>query len=101
MIRYLLLFVPLCLHAQSIADYLSAPFPTELTTDKQGFSMAWVFNEAGSRNIYYAKSPDLKASKLTSFKGDDGLEISQLTFSPDGLNLLFVRGNSCSITRTH
>ena len=45
MIRYLLLFFPLCLHAQSIADYLSAPFPTELTTDKQGFSMAWVFNK--------------------------------------------------------
>lgn len=98
MLRYLLLFLPFCLHSQSIADFLSAPFPTELTANKQGSAMAWVFNEAGSRNIYYAESPDLKASKLTSFEGDDGLEISQLNFSPDGLNLLFVRGNSLNKT---
>jgi len=94
MIRYLLLFMPFCLHSQSISDYLSAPFPTELTSGKQGSNIAWVFNEAGSRNIYYAEGPTLKASKLTSFKGDDGLEISNLVFSPDGQNLLFVRGNS-------
>jgi len=94
MIRYLLLFMPFCLHSQSISDYLSAPFPTELTSGKQSSNVAWVFNEAGSRNIYYAEGPTLKASKLTSFKGDDGLEISNLVFSPDGQNLIFVRGNS-------
>ncbi|MFN5088772.1 MAG: S9 family peptidase, partial [Bacteroidota bacterium] len=93
MIRYLFLFLPMYLSAQSIPDYLSVPFPTELTVDKQGNKTAWVFNEAGSRNVYFAESPSYKSIKLTNFKGDDGIEISNLSFSPDGTKLLFVRGN--------
>ncbi|MFN6020010.1 MAG: S9 family peptidase, partial [Bacteroidota bacterium] len=93
MIRYLFLFLPMYLSAQSIPDYLSVPFPTELTVDKQGNKTAWVFNEAGSRNVYFAESPSYKSIKLTHFKGDDGIEISNLSFSPDGTKLLFVRGN--------
>lgn len=96
MVRYLLLLLPFCTTAQTISDYLSAPFPTELTTGNQGSLIAWVFNEAGSRNIYFAARPSLKAEPLTNFKGDDGLEMSNLAFSPDGLNLLFVRGNSAN-----
>lgn len=93
MLRYLFLFLPMYLSAQSIPDYLSVPFPTELTVDKQGNNTAWVFNEAGSRNVYFAENPSYKSIRLTHFKGDDGMEISNLSFSPDGTKLLFVRGN--------
>lgn len=94
MFRYLFLLFPIWLSAQPISDYLSVPFPTELTVNKQGDKTAWVFNEAGSRNIYLAESPSYKSTRITHFKGDDGMEISNLSFSPDGKKLLFVRGNS-------
>jgi len=93
MIRFLFLLMPVYLSAQSIPDFLSVPFPTELTVNKQGDKAVWVFNEAGSRNIYLAESPSFKSTRITHFKGDDGMEISNLSFSPDGKKLLFVRGN--------
>lgn len=98
MFRYLFLLFPIYLSAQPISDYLSVPFPTELTVNKQGDKTAWVFNEAGSRNIYLAESPSYKSTRITHFKGDDGMEISNLSFSPDGKKLLFVRGNSVNKT---
>ena len=93
MIRFLFLLMPVYLSAQSIPDFLSVPFPTELTVNKQGDKAVWVFNEAGSRNIYLAESPSYKSTRITHFKGDDGMEIINLSFSPDGKKLLFVRGN--------
>jgi dipeptidyl aminopeptidase/acylaminoacyl peptidase len=93
MFRYLFLFLPLYLSAQSIPDFLSVPFPTELIVNKQGDKTAWVFNDAGSRNIYIAESPSYQSYPITQFNGDDGMEISNLSFSPDGMKLLFVRGN--------
>ena len=92
MIRYLFLFLPIYLSAQSIPDYLTVPFPTELTVDKQGNKTTWVFNEAGSRNVYFAESPSYKAIRLTNFKGDDGMEISNLSFSPDGKKYIIEGG---------
>ena len=41
--------------AQTIENYLSAPFPTELTASSDGKTIAWVFNDRGSRNIYVAE----------------------------------------------
>lgn len=79
---------------QSIADYLSAPFPTGLLASPDGKSIAWVFNDKGERNVFFAKSPDFQAQKITEFTGDNGLGITQLVFSPDSQTLLFVRGNS-------
>lgn len=94
MVKYIFFLLPLWINAQSISNFLSAPFPTELTSNKQGTAFAWVWNEAGSRNIYYAKGPDYKANKITQIHGDNGLEMGSPTFSPDGSMLLFVWGNS-------
>ncbi len=93
----LLLFLALCLNftqAQSIADYLAAPFPTDLVTSPDGKNIAWVFNDEGERNVFFAKAPDFKASQITDYQGDIGVGIVDLTFSPDSKTLLFVRGNS-------
>lgn len=80
--------------AQDIADYLSAPFPSSLVTSPDGKTVAWIFNDKGERNIYLAKSPGYEVQKLTDFEGDIGISIGQLTFSPKGDYLIFVRGNS-------
>ncbi|EOZ93474.1 peptidase S9, prolyl oligopeptidase active site domain protein [Indibacter alkaliphilus LW1] len=88
------LFFLSSLYAQSIEDYLSVPFPTSLTANPSGTAVAWVFNEKGERNVFYAESPEYNTIKLTDYKGDIGVEIDQLNFSPDGKYLLFVRGNA-------
>jgi len=80
--------------AQNIENYLAAPFPTNLIASADGRSIAWVFNDRGSRNIYVADAPAFTAKAITNFKGDDGTEISSVQFSPDGNNIIFVRGNA-------
>jgi len=88
------LFQPLHLQAQSftleqVRDY---PFPTDLVASPTGARIAWVFNEAGVRNVYVAEAPDWSARRLTSYPEDDGQEITQLAFSPDGGRVIYVRG---------
>ncbi len=42
--------------------------------------------------MWIAASPDFAGKQLTTFVGDDGQDITSLTWSPDGKALLFVRG---------
>ncbi len=93
-ILLLLLLVSQLAYSQTISDLLSPPYPTSLTASPNGKSLAWVFNDKGSRNIYIALSPGFKASPVTHFSGDDGMDIYGLQFTPDGSQLFFVRGNS-------
>ena len=81
-------------YGQTIENYLSAPFPTDLTSSVNGKTIAWVFNDKGSRNIYVAEAPAFNAKKITNYSGDDGMEVNSLEFTPDGNNILFVRGNA-------
>lgn len=91
-----LLFLTTCLSAQSftIEQILNAPFPTELTASPIGKQVAWVFNQQGERNIWIQDSPDMPPRQLTSYQGDNGQEISSLSFTPDGKNIIFVRGGA-------
>ena len=65
--------------AQTIENYLSPPFPTESYRFKEWKTIAWVFNDKGSRNIYVAEAPDFAMQKkLLTIHGDDGIEINSL-----------------------
>lgn len=94
LLSLVLIFIFFQTMAQSIADFLSVPFPSAFTVSNDGKRLAWVFNDKGERNIFLADSPGYQTVKLTDFKGDNGLDISNLIFSPDGRNLVFVRGNA-------
>lgn len=74
----------------------SYPFPSSLTTAPSGQRIAWVFNEAGKRNVYVAEGPEFKARQLTNYSIDDGQEISSLSISADGEWVLFLRGGEHS-----
>jgi len=75
----------------TIDQALSAPFPTALVTARTG-TIAWVFNSRGRRSIWVADPPEYNARQVTLYDTDDGQDLTQLAFSPDGRTVLFVRG---------
>ncbi len=76
----------------TLEQILSAPFPTGLVAAPRGGQVAWVFNATGGRNIWVAEPPDYRGRAITSYQGDDGQEISDLEWTPDGSALVYVRG---------
>lgn len=76
----------------SIEQAMSAPFPTAMVASPVGDQIAWVYNIRGERNIWMAEGPDYRGKVLTNYRGDEGQEITSLSFSPDGKNIVYVRG---------
>ncbi len=80
--------------AQTLLEqFLSAPTESGFTSSKDGKNIAWVINDRGKRNIVVKTGTDLPRF-VTDYPADDGQEISQLAFSPNGLKILFVRGGA-------
>ncbi len=71
---------------------MSGPFASAPVASASGAKVAWLENEQGKRNVYVAAAPDWKAKRVTNFEKDDGEEIAEVTWAPDGSYLLFVRG---------
>jgi dipeptidyl aminopeptidase/acylaminoacyl peptidase len=93
----MIIMAPCCASASarsefSMAQVLHYPFAAELAAAQSGDAVAWVCNLDGVRNVWVARGPDFKPAKVTQFNEDDGQEITQLTFSPDGTKLVFVLG---------
>ena len=76
----------------SVEQILGAPFPSEIVAAPSGARVAWVFDERGARNIWVAEGPAFAGRRLTAYQHDDGQEITNLAFSPDGATLVYVRG---------
>ena len=76
----------------SMEQVISYPFVPEIEAAEKGDSIAFVRVLKGARNVWVASSPGLKPRQVTQYTADDGQEITQLTFSPDGKHLLYVRG---------
>jgi hypothetical protein len=84
-------YSPASAHAEfSMAQVLHYPFATQLAAAERGDVVAWVCNLDGVRNVWVARGPAFTPAKVTQFTEDDGQEITQLTFSPDGTRLVFV-----------
>ena len=78
--------------ATSIERYLSAPFASDLVAAPSGGKVAWILDERGARNIWVAAAPDYKGRRLTSYKDDDGQDLGDIAWSPDGRFLTYARG---------
>jgi dipeptidyl aminopeptidase/acylaminoacyl peptidase len=77
----------------TIPDLLSAPFPTSLTASPAADgSVAWVFNDRGVRNIWVASPPEYRGRAVTAYSEDDGQELTDVTWTPDGRTIVYVRG---------
>jgi dipeptidyl aminopeptidase/acylaminoacyl peptidase len=76
----------------TMSQVIHYPYATQLAAAEQGDVIAWVRNIDGVRNIWVARGPAFVPLQITQSTEDDGQEITQLTFSPDGTRLVFVRG---------
>ena len=76
----------------TLEQVLSSPFPSDLIASPLGDKVAWVFDAEGKRNIWVAEAPAFKGRQLTRYDKDDGQEITQPEFSPDGNWIAFVYG---------
>ena len=76
----------------TVDQILSFPSPENLTVSPVGSTIAWSFNERGVRNIYLAGGPGFAARRVTSYKADDGQELTHIAFSNDGKTIVYVRG---------
>src|SRR6266567_725833 len=82
--------------AFTIDQVLSAPFPDNLIASPQGDAVAWVLDAAGVRNIWVARAPGYQAAPVTKFSADDGQEIAEIAWTPDGSALAFTRGGGAN-----
>ena len=76
----------------SVEQVKSYPFPNELTAASSGSRIAWALNERGLRNVWVAEGPSFTARRLTSYNSDDGQELTSISISSDGKNVVYVRG---------
>jgi dipeptidyl aminopeptidase/acylaminoacyl peptidase len=77
----------------TLEQLMSAPFPSSLVAAPVDGKVAWIANDRGRRNVWVAEPPDYKGRQLTSYGADDGQEVAELVWAPDGKALVFVRGN--------
>jgi dipeptidyl aminopeptidase/acylaminoacyl peptidase len=80
----------------TIEKILSAPFPQEIIAAPSGGLVAWVSNARGARNIWVGAAPDYRGRQITNFTKDDGQELSNLVWTPDGKTIIYVRGGAAN-----
>lgn len=77
----------------TVEQLLSSPFPSDLIAAPKGGLVAWVYEDHGARNIWVADDAG-KARKITNYSGDDGTDLGELSWDPEGKTVFFSRGGS-------
>ena len=80
----------------TLEQVLSAPFPSAPAVSPSGGKIAWVYNARGVRNIWVAEPPDYHGRSITAYAEDDGQEISELQWTPDAREIVYVRGEAAN-----
>jgi dipeptidyl aminopeptidase/acylaminoacyl peptidase len=79
--------------AFSLAQVLSYPLPTTLSTSADGRTIVYEINQQGKRSIWIARAPEYKRKQITGYP-DDGQNVYSVHLSADGSHVVYVRGNS-------
>jgi Tol biopolymer transport system component len=83
----------------TLEQVLANPFPEHLVAAPAGGRVAWQMNVRGARNIWVAAPPDYRGRQITSFTQDDGQDIGELSWTPDGRSIVFVHGGDFDMRR--
>ena len=89
-----LLPASLCAQSFTLQQAMSAPFSTNLKASPKGSMFLWVADQEGKRNIWVADAaPGAPAAhRVTPYMADEGLEIDNICWTPDGQSIVYVRG---------
>jgi len=88
-----LIAAPLAAQSFTIQQVMSAPFNSGLQASPKGARFLWIANQEGRRNLWVAdadKEP-FAVHPATQYGDDDGLEIGDVTWTPDGESIVYVR----------
>jgi dipeptidyl aminopeptidase/acylaminoacyl peptidase len=80
----------------TLEQVLGAAFPSSLAASPVGGKVAWVSNVRGVRNIMAAAPPDYQGSAVTAYTADDGQEIDELQWTPDGAAIMYTRSDGAN-----
>jgi dipeptidyl-peptidase-4 len=78
----------------SLADVLSAPYPSNLVAARKAERIAWIMNDRGARNVWTAAGPDFQPVDLTGYAQDEVFELDEVLLTDDGRTAVFVKGGS-------
>ena len=102
----LIVLATAALAAQSftLQQVMSAPFNSQLQAAPTGRRFVWIAYQEGRRNLWIAETGgtaegggvgangSYAARALTHYDADDGIEIGDITWTPDGQSVVYVRG---------
>jgi dipeptidyl aminopeptidase/acylaminoacyl peptidase len=98
------LLFPVMMFAQgfTIQQALSAPYDSNLKAAPAKGRFAWISNDQGRRNIWIAEpgasGTRYTARQLTHYQQDDGQDVGELAWTPDGEALAYTRGGDFEAT---
>src|ERR1700691_1131542 len=77
-----------------LEQVLSARFSSALQASPQGGRFLWIANQQGRRNIWVAEASGLAYTvhRVTSDDADDGVDVGDIAWTPDGEKIVYVRG---------
>ena len=78
----------------TLEQVMSAPFNSKLKAMPSG-QLVWIADQEGRRNLWIADQQttgEYKARPLTHYGTDDGIEIGDVTWTPGGQSVVYVRG---------
>jgi dipeptidyl aminopeptidase/acylaminoacyl peptidase len=80
----------------SLEQVMKAPFTNDLVAAPARGRVAWVTNAEGRRNLWVAEPAGgaWKARMVTPYSEDDGQELGDVSFTPDGEWVVYTRGGS-------
>ena len=85
-----------CAAAQSftLQQVMSGTFNSLLVAAPKGERIVWMANQEGKRNVWVAEvgGGSFAAKQLTAYTADDGQDIGDITWTPDGQQVVYVHG---------
>jgi Tol biopolymer transport system component len=78
----------------TLEQVLSAPFSSGLQAAPKGGRFLWIANQQGKRNIWVAEASGAAdtAHRVTSDDADDGVDVGDAVWTPDGEKIVYARG---------